>query len=249
MKNHKEMFKIICYPLAVIPLSLLLCQSISTSVTTLAEANTSHTVQLAPNNKEEKKDTYTLWNLSAAGLSKEAFNYAMKGYNYLEQQHAILKRNILTIVDFSKPSVEKRLFVIDMNEGKLLFNTLVAHGRNSGYEYATKFSNIAESNQSSLGFYVTLDTYNGGNGYSLRLKGCEQGFNDKAYNRSIVVHGADYVSESFIHDRGFLGRSYGCPAVPKEFSKEIIDVIKNGSCLFLYNPEKKYLSRSKILNT
>jgi hypothetical protein len=136
-----------------------------------------------------------------------------------------------------------------MNSGKILFNTLVAHGRNSGLEYATAFSNQQESHKTSLGFFITLNTYNGGNGYSLKLKGCEKGINDKALERAIVMHGADYANENFIQHNGYLGRSYGCPAVPEKINKELINAIKNGSCMFLYHSTKKYTTVSKILNS
>lgn len=194
-------------------------------------------------------DCYAEWNLTAAGLAKQVFEDAVKGYNYLLEKKLLKNTQILTIVDYSKPSSQKRLFVIDMNNGQVLFNTLVAHGRNSGYDYATDFSNKESSHKTSLGFFVTLNTYNGGNGYSLKLQGCEKGINDKALERAIVVHGADYVTERFAQNNGYLGRSHGCPAVPEKISKKIIDVIKNGSCLFLYHPTKKYTTVSKILNS
>jgi len=195
------------------------------------------------------KDYYTAWNLTAAGLAQEAFNAALKGYNYLKEKNLLTNPGVMTIVDYSKPSSQKRLYVLDMNEGKILFNTLVAHGRNSGLEYATDFSNAASSHKTSLGFFITMNTYTGGNGYSLKLQGCEKGINDKALERAIVVHGADYADESFIQRNGYLGRSYGCPAVPEKFSKKIIDAIKNGSCMFLYHPTKRYSAYSKILNS
>lgn len=199
--------------------------------------------------KNENSGKYKLWQLNTSSLSENAFNYAMKGFRYLNKANLITKKNIVSIIDFSKPSTQKRLYVIDVSSGKILFNTWVAHGHNSGNEYASQFSNSPESHQSSLGFYITLGTYTGGHGYSLRLKGCEKGINDNAYERAIVVHGADYVGNGFINSRGVPGRSYGCPAIPNEISKEIIDVIKGGSCLFLYHPTKKYRSRSKILNS
>ncbi len=192
---------------------------------------------------------YNIWQLGNTGLSEAAFDYAIKGFGYLSKANLITKKNIVSIVDFSQPSSQKRLYVIDVNSGKILFNTWVAHGRNSGNEYASQFSNSPESHQSSLGFYTTLDTYMGGHGYSLRLKGCERGINDNAFERAIVIHGADYVSNRFINERGTPGRSFGCPAIPNELSKKIIDVIKNGSCLFIYHPTKKYCTQSKILNS
>jgi hypothetical protein len=124
----------------------------------------------------------------------------------------------------------------------------VAHGKNTGLQYATEFSNKLSSFESSLGFYVTMNTYNGSNGYSLKLKGCEKGFNDKALERNIVLHGAPYVSNKFIQQNGFLGRSYGCPAVPLEISDKIINTIKDGACLFIYHPTKKYLTQSVFIN-
>jgi hypothetical protein len=192
---------------------------------------------------------YTAWNLIAAGLSPDAFNEAVKGYNYLAEKKLLNNPGVLTIIDYSKPSSQKRLYVLDMNSGKILFNTLVAHGRNSGLEYATAFSNQQESHKTSLGFFITLNTYNGGNGYSLKLKGCEKGINDKALERAIVMHGADYANENFIQHNGYLGRSYGCPAVPEKINKELINAIKNGSCMFLYHSTKKYTTVSKILNS
>lgn len=194
-------------------------------------------------------DCYSEWNLTAAGLSKQAFTDAVKGYNYLQSKQLLNNTSVLTIVDYSKPSSQKRLYVLDMATGKILFNTLVAHGRNSGLEYATSFSNKEESHQTSLGFFVTQNTYNGGNGYSLKLKGCEKGINDKATERAIVMHGAAYANENFLQNNGYLGRSYGCPAVPEKINTKIIDAIKNGSCMFLYHPTKKYTTVSKILNS
>jgi L,D-transpeptidase catalytic domain len=141
------------------------------------------------------------------------------------------------------------LFVLDMNTGKVLFKTFVAHGKNSGLEYATNFSNEEESYKTSLGFFITCNTYNGSNGYSLKLKGCEKGINDKAAERAIVMHGAPYANEDFLDSNGYLGRSFGCPAVPEKMNKKIIDIIKNGSCLFLYHPTKKYINASKILGS
>ncbi len=194
------------------------------------------------------KEKYSLWKLSNAGISFDLFSYAIKGYEHLDKLNKI-NNPFLTIIDFTKSSVEKRLFVINTQTGDILFKTLVAHGRNSGQQYANSFSNSASSFESSLGFYITDATYKGKHGYSLRLKGCEKGFNDNAYKRAIVVHGADYVSEKFINQNGFLGRSHGCPAIPEQLSKKIIDVIKDGSCMFIYSPSKKYLSLSAIINS
>lgn len=192
---------------------------------------------------------YAAWDLGSTGLSKDAFEKAYKGFTVLQEKNLLKNCNLITIIDYSMPSFQKRLFVLEMATGKILFNSLVAHGRNSGLDHATRFSNSGESHKSSLGFFITLDTYQGNNGYSLKLKGCENGINNNALGRAIVMHGADYVSENFIHRNGYLGRSHGCPAVPADISKKIIDVIKNGSCMFLYYPSKTYISHSKILNS
>jgi len=197
---------------------------------------------------ETLSNKYEEWNLSNRDISKELFDYAVKGYEYLAAKNALHNTDIISIADLSKPSTQKRLYVINVKTGEVLFQTLVAHGRNSGQEYATNFSNSASSFESSLGFYITTNTYVGKHGYSLRLNGCEKGINDNACKRAIVVHGANYVSESFIHQNGLLGRSLGCPAIPVELSKKIINVIKNGSCFFVYSPSKKYLAQSDILN-
>ena len=171
----------------------------------------------------------------------------MAGYKFLLAAGKINNSEVLTIADFSKPSCKKRLFVIDVKNEKLLFNTYVAHGRNSGREVATTFSNDAESFKSSLGFFVTGDTYNGKHGFSLRLLGEEKGINDNANNRAIVMHSAAYVSEDAIRMQGYAGRSLGCPALPVEMNKPIIEKIKNGSCLYLYSPDRYYAAHSTVL--
>ncbi len=192
---------------------------------------------------------YDSLKLNLKGLSESAFTNAIKGYQYLKMKGKIVNDNVISIVDFTRPSCEKRLFVIDIKNCKVLFNTYVAHGQNSGKTFAENFSNRPESFQSSLGFYVTSGTYIGKNGYSLHLEGLERGINDLADERAIVVHGAPYVSEQWIRNTGCLGRSWGCPAVPEELNRPIIDKIKNGSCLFIYSKNNRYLSYSKILNS
>ncbi len=202
-----------------------------------------------PSEISYSKIIYDSLQLKGLGLSEQAFNYAVKGYSYLKGNGKILNDQILSIVDFTKPSYLKRLFVIDIQHCKLLFNTYVAHGQGSGKEFAHKFSNIPESYQSSLGFYLTTDTYSGKNGYSMHLDGLEKGINDKADDRAIVMHGAPYVSESFIRAQGYIGRSWGCPAVPEKLNKPIIEKIKNGTCLFIYAESNNYLKRSRIINS
>jgi hypothetical protein len=168
-------------------------------------------------------------------LPYEIFSIAIQGYRKIEN---IKKKNILTIIDYSKPSSVKRFFVIDIEKKELLYKTHVAHGKNSGDNEAVSFSNELNSLQSSLGFFLTAETYEGENGYSMKLDGLEKGINDHAREREIVIHGAEYVSEEYIIKYGRLGRSWGCPALPMEVSKEIIDFIANGSCLFVYGLEE-----------
>lgn len=216
---------------------------------TINKKNVSKETAVSNNRSFAFSKVYDSLKLNVSGLSEHAFSYAIKGYEYLKAQGKIANQNIISIVDFTRPSSEKRLFVIDLANCKVLFNTYVAHGQGSGESMATSFSNIPESYQSSLGFYTTEDTYIGKNGYSLHLEGMEKGINDKAEERAIVMHGAPYVSENFIHSRGFLGRSWGCPAVPEQLNRPIIDKIKNGSCLFIYSENRRYLDRSGIINS
>ncbi len=192
------------------------------------------------------KSAYDSLQLDMMGLSKEAFIYAKEGFDKLIDEGKLLNDQIITIVDFSKPSKEKRLFIIDLKNYTILYNTLVAHGSNTGREWATNFSNNNSSHQSSPGFYITLDTYQGKNGYSLKLEGLEKGINDNALERGIVIHGANYVSKAMANSQGFIGRSWGCPAVPAELTTGIINTIKSGSCLFIYHPS--YIAKSKILS-
>lgn len=167
--------------------------------------------------------------------SETSFLNAFKGFYELKAK-GIITKDILTIADFSQSSNTKRLWVIDMAAHKVLYNTWVAHGRNTGNEFAESFSNAAQSFKSSLGFYATGDVYVGKHGMSLRLNGLEKGVNDNALARAVVMHGADYVSESFIKNNSRLGRSLGCPAIPNELVKPIIGTIKGKSCLYIYHP-------------
>lgn len=204
-------------------------------------------VDIIPRHENALANMYDSLRLNLMGLSQQAFEYAMQGFSYLVKAGKITNDRIISIVDFSQPSNKKRLFVIDLDNYKVVFNTYVAHGVNSGKEYASQFSNQPESNKSSLGFYETAETYMGKNGYSLHLLGLEKGINDKADSRSIVMHGADYVSENLINEQGYIGRSWGCPAVPEKLHRPIINKIKNGTCLFIYSPSKNYFIHSRIL--
>jgi len=177
-------------------------------------------------------------------VNYNAFEQAMTGYNQIDSR----KKNILTIIDFTKPSTEERLYVLDIENRKLLFKSHVSHGKNSGENYATSFSNKKGSNQSSLGFFLTEDTYQGKNGYSLVLHGLEEGINDLAKQRAVVVHGAAYANPSFIASNRRLGRSFGCPALPEALAKPIINTIKDGSVVFIYANDKNYSGKSHFLN-
>lgn len=173
---------------------------------------------------------------------------ALSGYELLKKEQTINRPEVITIIDFSLPSNQERLWVLDLVESKVLYHCLVSHGRNSGEVMAEKFSNKPGSYASSPGFYTTGETYFGKHGFSLRLNGIENGINDKARERAIVIHGADYVSSEFIEKNGRLGRSLGCPAVPEELSTEIIETIKDGTCLFVYAPTDSYLSESLVIS-
>lgn len=177
----------------------------------------------------------------------ESFSKAMEGYYQLKQKGLITK-NILTLVDFSLSSNTKRLWVIDLATNTILIHSLVAHGRNTGDEFANTFSNQAESFKSSVGFYATGEIYKGKHGMSLRLDGLEKGVNDNARNRAVVMHGADYVSESFIKNNHRLGRSLGCPAVPVELTNEIINLIKDKSLLFIYHQSANQKATTKFIS-
>ncbi|GAB3234206.1 murein L,D-transpeptidase catalytic domain family protein [Hymenobacter seoulensis] len=194
--------------------------------------------------------------LEQQGLRYEVFEKAMTGYLNLENENKLGDKQLLTVVDFSLPSTQKRLWVLDLAAKQVKFHTLVAHGHNSGENMATNFSNENESNMSSLGFYVTQGEYTGKHGRSLKLKGVDEGYNTNALSRAVVMHGADYVSEDFIKQYGRLGRSLGCPALPMAEKDAIIGAVEGKTCLFLNGPDENYSSKylnedvamSKLLN-
>ncbi|KAA5547697.1 murein L,D-transpeptidase catalytic domain family protein [Adhaeribacter rhizoryzae] len=189
------------------------------------------------------KDSFDRMDLRGKGLKLAIYRKAVIGFHNLKRSKKVsASKSILSIVDFSKSSRQKRLWIIDLKNEKLLYHTLVAHGQGSGAEMATVFSNKLNSHQSSLGFYVTGNTYFGKHGLSLKLHGMDTGFNSNAYQRAIVVHGADYVSNNFIKQQGRLGRSHGCPAVPQELNKKIIEVIKNQTVLYIDADVNTYAS-------
>lgn len=172
---------------------------------------------------------------------------AYKGQQALSERGALNNDAVIAIADFSQPSSKKRLYILDTRNFRVLYNTYVAHGKNSGLTYAERFSNRPESLQSSLGFYTTKNTYFGKHGLSLKLQGLERGFNDNAEARAIVIHGAEYIGTNRA-DAAYMGRSFGCPAVPQGQSQTVINLLKNGTCLFVYHPTPTYLQGSKILN-
>lgn len=195
--------------------------------------------------KEKSEEESLFEELGLVGKLKfEAFQIALNGLENLNFNN----KEIISVIDFTLPSTEKRMFVLDLKNKKVLFETIVSHGRNSGEKYAKEFSNRHGSFQSSLGFYTTENTYQGGNGYSLVLNGLEKGINDQAKPRAVVIHGADYCSTDVIKSTGRLGRSYGCPALPRQLTGPIINTIKNGTMLFIYAEDKTYLASSKIIN-
>ncbi|MCK8493594.1 murein L,D-transpeptidase catalytic domain family protein [Spirosoma sp. RP8] len=226
--------------LAVLVVAYFASTGFKSTHTVVAASETTKTAAKAK--RFTRLDIYDQLNLAQSGLQKDVFEYALRGWQKMDTT-----KSILSIVDLSQPSNKKRLYIVDLTNRKLLFNTYVSHGRNSGDLVASRFSNINSSFQSSLGFYQTLSTYMGKHGLSLQLKGLEKGFNDNVYNRNIVLHGADYVCEDIIRKTGRLGRSQGCPAVPYALSKPIIEAVKGGTCLFVYSPDPNYLHKSAFL--
>lgn len=184
---------------------------------------------------------------STDGISANLLRLSLKAY-VKAHKSGLVDNDLLTVIDYSKPSSERRLWVFDLKHGRTLFHTWVSHGKNTGDTYATSFSNKPGSLKSSLGVFITdVQPYFGGNGYSLRMRGLEAGINDNAYDRDIVIHGASYVSSDTIRHYGRAGRSWGCPAVGNALAKPIIDKIKSHSVVFAYYPDRNWLSHSKYL--
>ena len=194
------------------------------------------------------KELYNELNAAQYNLSFEAFRYAYIGYHSLKKQHRLNGKELFSIIDFTKDCNSKRFYTIDLEKMKIVYNTYVAHGKKSGDRLATSFSDVAESNKSSIGFYITGSTYNGGNGYSLALHGDEKGYNSNLAKRSVVIHTADYANENYMARNGRLGRSLGCPVLPENIYKQIIDAIKDKTMIFAYYNDAKYLKTSKYLN-
>lgn len=202
---------------------------------------------LSFNTTAERDNIYHSIDFQGNPIDKFVFDYAFHGYEKLDQSGKLKNNQILSIIDYSKHSVEKRFWVIDLVNKRLLFNEWVSHGKYSGGAVSNRFSNKVQSKQTSLGFFTTGYIYNGKHARSLKLYGVEKGFNDNAFNRGIVIHGADYVSQSFINQNKRLGRSYGCPAVRQDVKDALINTIKDGTCLFSYYPSEQYLSLSRYI--
>ncbi len=194
-------------------------------------------------NEFDLKDLYAKINLKEK-VSFQIFENAIEGYRKIKEKK---KTNILTIIDYTKPSTEQRFFVLDIENKKLLYETYVSHGMKTGDVFAEKFSNNINSHKSSVGFFLTDETYVGSKGYSLRLEGLEKGINDNARKRSIVIHAAYYADPDYIKANGRLGRSWGCPALPEDLTPDIIDTIKNGSVLFVNGNDLNYIKKSKFI--
>jgi hypothetical protein len=180
-------------------------------------------------------------------IESEVFEMALNAASCAVRSGAVSAPETLTVIDYSKPSTERRLWVFDLKARELVYEELVAHGQGSGANMATQFSNNDESHQTSLGLFVTRDTYVGRNGYSLRLDGLDRGVNDRARERAIVMHGAPYVSEQYVKANGRLGRSWGCPAISAAVAKQMIDRVKGGGLVFAYYPDANWLTTSKYL--
>ncbi|RWW92312.1 murein L,D-transpeptidase catalytic domain family protein [Flavobacterium cerinum] len=221
----------------------------SLTATTPKPTETAKTLTLAKVGVvSETQSVYNRIKLHSASMPQfNVFEKAVIGFKHLKEQGKI-KKDIITLIDFSLSSNAKRLWIIDMATQTVLYNTLVAHGKNSGDEFATAFSNASSSNKSSLGFYATGEIYKGKHGESLRLDGLENGINSNARSRAVVMHAADYVSDNFIKAHKRLGRSQGCPALPAALNKEVINLIKDKSCLFIYHPSQNYEAASKLLS-
>ena len=201
------------------------------------------TIHASANNAVATTATFS----DIGNLDRDVLDLALGAATCAVRSGSVKPPRTLTVIDYSRPSSQERLWVLDLKTGELLYEELVAHGQGTGAERATKFSNNDESHQTSLGLFVTDTTYVGKNGYSLRLDGLDRGYNDRARDRAIVMHGAPYVSESFVKANGRLGRSWGCPAVSDVVARQLIDRVKGGSLVFAYYPDTQWLKTSKYL--
>ncbi|HTE29835.1 MAG TPA: murein L,D-transpeptidase catalytic domain family protein [Chryseolinea sp.] len=226
-------------------------------VTSPAVLNTTHPTSTSSNSinfhspemlEDSIQHLYQAIKLNEFDLSFEVFKYAMVGYYNLRETGRLNDKNLISIIDFTKSSRQKRFYTIDLSKLAVKFYTYVSHGKNTGEDLAQAFSNVLHSNQSSIGFYVTGETYVGSKGYSLRLDGVEKGYNDNLRARAVVMHNAEYVSENWIKKYGRLGRSQGCPALPVDIGKHVIETLKNKTAIFAYFNDAHYLASSPFLN-
>lgn len=185
--------------------------------------------------------------VSIGSLDPKVLNLALGAATCAVRSGDVGAPSTLTVIDYSRPSTQKRMWVFDVSSRDLLYEELVAHGQGTGDNLATRFSNEAETHRTSIGLFVTEGTYIGKNGYSLRLNGLDKGFNDRARERAIVMHGAPYVSPQIVKSMGRLGRSWGCPAVRDGIAREVIDTVKGGGLVFSYYPDNNWLASSKYL--
>jgi hypothetical protein len=238
----------VCLTVSFLLISAVKAGSHTPSNTTLVKgSSTVSSVSAEAAIEAESNLIYDSLQLEDLGMNRAAMKHAFKGYKKLAAKGLVRNDDILTVVDFSQPSNKKRMYIIDLKNYDVLVNTYVAHGKNSGLNEANRFSNVHESLQSSLGFYVTKGTYFGKHGLSLRLDGKDKGFNDNAEARAIVVHGAEYIGDHRL-GAAYMGRSFGCPAVPQHQANKVINLIKDGTTLFIYHPSASYLHGSRILN-
>jgi hypothetical protein len=238
---YNSIFSLLLFILSFSPNNLLLSETKNVNESEYAKV-------IRTSSRTNAEDVYNSLDAKQFSMPKlESFTKALKGY-YLLKDQGLISKNILTLIDFSMSSNSKRLWVIDLTTNTILYNSLVAHGRNTGNEFASSFSNLAQSFKSSLGFYATGEIYSGKHGKSLKLDGLEKGINSNARDRAVVIHGADYVSNSFIQNNKRLGRSLGCPAIPVELTDKIIETIKDKSCLFIYYPSDTYKEASKLVS-
>jgi hypothetical protein len=257
MKNPLTMKKTYLFPVLIIMLSLVFFSFAKADKTlpadsgkkdSLAVTNTTATASGLDPAAQLTSSFEENLNLDSLGLSKDALDYAIKGYEKLVEEGKVDKDQYLTIVDLSQSSRKKRFYILDTKNNELVWNTYVAHGKNSGLDQASNFSNSFNSEASSLGFYLTKSTYTGKHGMSLRISGLEDGFNDNAEARGVVVHGAPYVNGGRVNS-AYMGRSQGCPALPVDEYAQVINIIKGGSVLFVYYPSTSYLHSSQLLNS
>ncbi|MCE3238759.1 MAG: hypothetical protein K0R24_1740 [Gammaproteobacteria bacterium] len=200
-----------------------------------------------PSSSDWSTKEITLIHAKAPQLNLTALKLSLTAYQKARQQ-GLDTQQLLTVIDYSKPSNERRLWVINLKTNTIVLNTWVAHGKNSGGLNATSFSNNARSLKSSLGVFITENSYIGSHGYSMRIQGLEQGINDNVYHRAVVFHGARYVGADVAKSRGMLGRSWGCMAVGQDTIKPLVDTIKNKTVVVAYYPEPNWLKNSKYIN-